>query len=49
MFAGFTGDPGQRGAINVTINTAAVTGSEVIDAMAAAVRESGPFSREWVQ
>ena len=46
---GFTMDPGQRGAINVTINTAAVTGSEVIDAMAAAVRESGPFSREWVQ
>ncbi len=43
--------PGGRNApspVNITINAPAVTGKEVIDAMAEAVKQNGPFSRQWV-
>ena len=39
---------GAAPAVNVTINAPAVTGKEVIDAMAEAVKQNGPFSRQWV-
>jgi len=32
----------------VTINAPAVTGKEVIDAMAEAVKIGGPMSRQWI-
>ena len=35
--------------ISVVINAPAVTGKEVIDAMDEAIRQNGPFSRQWVQ
>jgi len=34
--------------VNVTINAPAVTGKEVIDAMAEAVKIGGPMSRQWI-
>ena len=48
MFAGFTGDPGQRGGTTVIINAAAVTAPEVIDLMGKYVQENGPLSRQWI-
>lgn len=43
---GMGGPPNTQ--VNVTINAPAVTGKEVIDAMADAVRIGGPFERQWV-
>jgi hypothetical protein len=43
--------PGGRNApspVNITINAPAVTGKEVIDAMAEAVKIGGPMSRQWI-
>jgi hypothetical protein len=48
MFAGFTGDPGQRGDTTVIINAAAVTAPEVIDLMGKYVQANGPLSRQWI-
>jgi hypothetical protein len=39
---------GAAPAVNVTINAPAVTGKEVIDAMAEAVKIGGPMSRQWI-
>jgi len=50
MFAGFTGDPGQRGGgTTVVINATAVTGQEVVDAMGAFVDTNGPLPPHWQQ
>ncbi len=43
--------PGGRNApspVNITINAPAVTGKEVIDAMAEAVKIGGPMNRQWI-
>jgi hypothetical protein len=51
MFAGFTGDPGQRGGTTVTnnFNITGVSPGEVMDAIGEAVDLTGPMPPHWQQ
>ena len=49
LFAGFTGDPGQRGDTTVIINAPAVSGQEVVEAIGKFVDGNGPLPPHWQQ
>ena len=48
MFAGFTGDPGQRGGTTININASEATPQEIVDRLGKYVQNNGPLSRQWI-
>ena len=46
---GFTGDPGQRGGTTIIINSTAVSGQEVVEAIGGYVDTNGPLPPHWQQ